>query len=76
MNDAAYVFASYGSLSGTFGTNITGLPAGYKIDYAYNDGTGSNHIALVPEPACLAGLLSLPAILLRRRRRRRSAAGG
>jgi autotransporter-associated beta strand protein len=33
---AAYVIASYGLLSGTF-SSVTGLPAGYGIDYNYND---------------------------------------
>ena len=39
----AYVIASYGILSGTF-SSVTGIPAGYGIDYNYN---GLNQIALV-----------------------------
>ena len=39
----AYVIASYGLLSGTF-SSVTGIPAGYGIDYNYN---GLNQIALV-----------------------------
>lgn len=40
---AAYVIASYSSLTGTFGS-VTGLPAGYTLNYNYN---GQNQIALV-----------------------------
>lgn len=39
----AYVIASYGVLSGTF-SSVTGLPAGYGINYNYN---GLKQIALV-----------------------------
>lgn len=39
----AYVIASYGLLTGTFGT-VTGVPSGYTVDYNYN---GLNQIALV-----------------------------
>ena len=47
---AAYVIASYGTRLGAF-ASITGLPPGYQIDYAYNDGSGPNHIAVViPTP--------------------------
>ena len=62
-DDSAYVFASYGTLVGTFAA-VTGLPNGYAIDYAYSNGVSTNNIALVqsavPEPAGLA-LLSLAA---------------
>ena len=51
LDDYAYVFVNYVSLTGTFGTNITGLPAGYQIDYAYENRLGNNHIALVKAPA-------------------------
>lgn len=45
LDDAAYVLATYTSLSGTkFGTEPT-VPTGYKIDYAYQ----GNKIALVPD---------------------------
>jgi autotransporter-associated beta strand protein len=40
----AYVIASYGTLTGTFAT----IPAGFTVDYAYNDGVGSNNIAILP----------------------------
>ena len=75
LDDPAYVFASYGSLSGNFDpANISGIPAGYAVDYAYN---GNNQIALVstgepanvPEPAAIAPLMLLATALLRRRRR-------
>ena len=41
-DDAAYVLASYGTLSGTFGT-VTGLPTGYTLNYTYL----GNEIALI-----------------------------
>ena len=47
IDDVAYIFATYGSLAGTFGENVAGLPDGYYIEYAYDDGGSSNNIALV-----------------------------
>lgn len=41
-----YIIAAYGTLTGTFAT-VTGLPAGYSLDYAYNDGSSIDNIALV-----------------------------
>ncbi len=41
-----YVIASYGTLTGTFGT-LTGKPSNYDLVYNYNDGVSSNNIALV-----------------------------
>jgi fibronectin-binding autotransporter adhesin len=69
-DDAAYVLASYGSLTGSSFASITGdLPSGYFIDYAFNNGVTSNNIALViPEPAAmLLGSLGLLGLLRRRR---------
>lgn len=44
LDDPVYILADYTSLTGTeFGT-VTGVPAGYAIDYAYSGGT---QIALV-----------------------------
>lgn len=68
-NDAAYVFATYGTLNGTFAAEkITGLPTSfpYFIDYNY---LGGNQIALViPEPtAALVASLGLIPLLRRRR---------
>jgi autotransporter-associated beta strand protein len=67
LDDPAYVFASYGSLNGTF-ANISNVPTGYGLDYAYL----GNFIALVPVPepstyALMAGAAT--AALIRRRRR-------
>ena len=68
LDDPAYVFASYGSLSGTFGT-ATNLPTGYTIDYGYL----GNFIALVPVPEPMAistvGSAVAMALLMRWRRR-------
>ena len=69
VDDQAYIFASYGSLVGTF-ANITNIPTNYAVDYSYQ----GNNIALtaVPEPGILAGLgagiAGLTAVALRRRR--------
>ncbi|MCY2974337.1 MAG: autotransporter-associated beta strand repeat-containing protein [Planctomycetota bacterium] len=52
LSNPSYVFATYGSLLGTF-TGISGTPSGYSVDYAF----GGNNIALVtavPEPGTLA----------------------
>ena len=51
LTEPAYVFASYASLAGTFGT-VSGLPTGYSLDYNY---LGGNTLALVavPEPGSL-----------------------
>ncbi|MCE9630165.1 MAG: autotransporter-associated beta strand repeat-containing protein [Planctomycetia bacterium] len=71
LNEPFYVFATYGSLAGTFGT-VSGLPTGYTLDYNYLAG---NQIALVavPEPSTLAlaaaGCLTALAIARRTRRR-------
>lgn len=77
-DDPAYVFATYGALTGTFAT-ITGLPTSYAIDYAYDNGTSANNVALVfapapvPEPATVS-LIAIGAVVgLGRRRRRRAA---
>lgn len=66
-----HVFATYGTLGGTFGT-VEGLPAGTYLDYVFN----GNQIALVvPEidPASLGSVLALVAgafgVLERRRKR-------
>lgn len=69
-DDAAYVLASYGSLTGSSFASIIGdLPSGYFIDYAFNNGVTSNNIALViPEPAAmLLGGIGLLGLLRRRR---------
>jgi fibronectin-binding autotransporter adhesin len=65
----AYIFAKYGSLTGTF-ASVSDLPSGYYVDYAYNDGISTNNIAVVPEPASfvLAGLGLVGLSLLRKRR--------
>jgi len=69
LDDPAYVFANYGSLSGTFGT-VTNLPIGYDIDYGYL----GNFIALVPvpEPMAISTVGSAVAMALLVRWRKRS----
>ncbi|MCF6263128.1 MAG: hypothetical protein L3J24_06025 [Xanthomonadales bacterium] len=41
-----YIIASYGSLTGTFAA-VQNLPTFYTLDYAYDDGSSTNNIALV-----------------------------
>jgi autotransporter-associated beta strand protein len=48
LTQPAYVIASYGTLTGTFGT--ANVPAGYELRYNYYDGVSSNNIALVSDP--------------------------
>jgi autotransporter-associated beta strand protein len=77
LTGAAHVIATYGSLTGAFAT-VVNLPAGYTLDYAYNDGFSSNNIALVaaavPEASALlfGGLACAAAgagrLVVRRRR--------
>ncbi len=45
-SEVAYVIASYGSRSGVFET-VSGIPAGYRLIYDYDDGNTSNNIAIV-----------------------------
>ena len=61
IDDPAYVFASYGSLNGTFAT-VNNLPTGYEINYAYL----GNFIALVavPEPTTISTLGCAAALAL------------
>jgi autotransporter-associated beta strand protein len=71
LDDPAYVLADYTTLVGDHFANVTGLPAGYHIEYQYQ---GGNQIALVvPEPSTLAllgvGALGLLAYVWRRRNR-------
>lgn len=44
----ALVIARYGTLGGTF-ASISGLPAGYNIDYAHDDGISVQNIAIVED---------------------------
>ena len=67
---AAYVFAKYGSLTGSAFSAVNNLPAGYTIDYNYQ---GNNDIALVsavPEPAAfvLAAIGCCGIVAMRRRK--------
>ena len=68
LTGSPYIFATYGSLIGSQFASVVDLPGGYTIDYAYDNGTTTTNIALIPEPtvALLAGLGLLG--LLRRRR--------
>jgi autotransporter-associated beta strand protein len=73
LDDPAYVFASYGTLPTEPFANVLDLPAGYQINYHFNDGVDSNNIALVavPEPAGAGALAAIGMALAARRRRRR-----
>jgi autotransporter-associated beta strand protein len=65
LTSPVYVFASYTSLTGTFSeSNITNLPEGYEIDYAYQ---GNQFALIIPEPGTLA-LLAIGTLLIVRRR--------
>ncbi|MBI1370371.1 MAG: hypothetical protein GC162_17180 [Planctomycetes bacterium] len=66
LTQSAYIFATYGSLTGTQFANVIDLPTGYVIKYAFN----GNNIALVsvPTPAALpAGLAVIGFLTMRRR---------
>jgi autotransporter-associated beta strand protein len=68
---SSFIMVTYTSLSGTFGT-VTGIPAGYSLDYAFNNGISSNNIALTAVPEASTTALSLMGImsLVHRRRAR------
>jgi hypothetical protein len=70
-DDSAYIIASYNELAGTF-LNVTGMPAGYQLDYSFFDGSSANNIAVVPVPEQTAMVL-LPALAVTLLRRRHSA---
>jgi autotransporter-associated beta strand protein len=68
LDDPAYVFATFGSLSGTF-AEVLNLPSLYELDYNFG---GQNQIALVliPEPGSVTALLAFGGLLASRRCRR------
>ncbi len=77
LTEPAYVFATYTSLTGTFG-NVSSLPTGYSLDYNYQ---GGNKVALVavPEPGTLAlagvgSMMAAAVAMARRPRKSRTAA--
>lgn len=67
LDQPAYVFATYGSLIGDPAVE-SGVPAGYKVEYHYDNGVNTNNIALVPVPEpnaiglVLLGLLGLTGL--------------
>ncbi|MGB0774391.1 MAG: sulfatase-like hydrolase/transferase [Akkermansiaceae bacterium] len=44
------IIASYGSRTGVF-SSVIGVPAGYFVNYQYNDGSGVSKIAIMPDTA-------------------------
>ena len=75
LNDAAYVIATYGSLTGSSFANVLDLPAGYSIDYGFNGNSiAVVQAAAVPEPTSIAALVSLAGVAGLRRRQRRACA--
>jgi len=68
LDDAAYIFATYGSLVGTEFASVQDLPTGYDIVYDY---AGNNIALVIPEPHAFAlsaiGFLLIAARLRRRR---------
>jgi autotransporter-associated beta strand protein len=48
---AVYIIASYTGATPAPFASVTGLPTGYTLNYAYNDGSTSTNIALVGEDA-------------------------
>ena len=74
LTAAQYVLATYSALSGTF-SNITGTPAGYRVDYGPAT-NGAITLDAVPEPSTWLGGLLLTGTFgfaLRRRRSTRVA---
>ena len=67
LDDQAYVFATYGSLSGAF-DNVNNMPTGYSLVYGYQG--NSLALVVVPEPTTTAVLVCSAAagLLLKRRR--------
>lgn len=75
LNDPVYVLARYGSLTGGAGLTVTGVPAGYQLDLAYDTGASGRAVALVaviPEPATGGCVLGVAVACLSGRRRRRA----
>ncbi|MBN2217524.1 MAG: autotransporter-associated beta strand repeat-containing protein [Pirellulales bacterium] len=54
LDAGAYVFASYGSLTGTVASEL-GLLSGWSINYAYDDGESTNNIALIVTGTLIPG---------------------
>lgn len=75
LDDAAIIFAKYGSRTGSAFVSEANVPSGYYIDYAYFDGVSDTNIALVtiPEPATfsLVGIALAVSCLSARRRHSR-----
>ena len=57
LTEDAYLIAGYGNLTGTFGT-VTGLPAGYSINYNYVGDSPDTYIALVGPVSVVTGAAS------------------
>ncbi|HEV7299636.1 MAG TPA: autotransporter-associated beta strand repeat-containing protein [Tepidisphaeraceae bacterium] len=70
LDDAAYVIATYGSLTGGAFSSVNNLPVGYTIDYGYlGNSIALTATAAVPEPTAIA-MIGIAAVGLLGRRRR------
>lgn len=70
LDDAAYVIASFSSLTGTQFATVYNLPTGYDLDYGYNGGT-QIALVVVPEPSTFVMLVSGLGLLVGMQRARR-----
>ncbi|MGJ8653906.1 MAG: autotransporter-associated beta strand repeat-containing protein [Opitutaceae bacterium] len=63
LTEDYYIIATYNSLSGSAFATITDLPAGYVLNYSFNDGSGNDKIALVAESSPTLDSIELDALI-------------